>query len=80
MQPSHTPRSKCTPAAIAIPGACIARPVHGGVLHRGADNSARAQRRRIEREADRVARTAYHRAGERRARAFAAAEQHGGAA
>jgi hypothetical protein len=32
------------------------RSVHGGIFFRGADNSARVQRRRIEREAARLAR------------------------
>jgi len=66
--PDRTPKPLQPGAAIYLPGAFIGRsevvdfahqngrPVHGGGVFAGADNSARAHRRRIEREAARVAR------------------------
>ena len=58
----NTPRAIYVPTAFVAKSGVIdfahqnARCVHGGVLYRDADNSARAQRRRIAREARRVAR------------------------
>ena len=65
---STTPKPLQPGSAIFVPTAFIAksgvidfahknhRPVHGGILYAGADNSARAMRRRAQREARRVAR------------------------